>query len=104
MQVRAYTRGSPLRLSIDKFAFAYLREKPAWRRGCNTDFLWPAVVCQRNLCNHRPDRYYEAPELASLAGLLTCCRGPACQGFSAAGRRQHDDPRNRAFSYYLNRS
>ncbi|WLQ13085.1 DNA cytosine methyltransferase [Hahella aquimaris] len=27
--------------------------------------------------------------------------GPPCQGFSAAGRRQHDDPRNQLFDSYL---
>jgi DNA (cytosine-5)-methyltransferase 1 len=28
--------------------------------------------------------------------------GPPCQGFSSAGRRQHDDPRNQLFASYLN--
>ena len=27
--------------------------------------------------------------------------GPPCQGFSMAGRRQHDDPRNQLFAQYL---
>ena len=27
--------------------------------------------------------------------------GPPCQGFSSAGRRKHDDPRNQLFAYYL---
>jgi DNA (cytosine-5)-methyltransferase 1 len=27
--------------------------------------------------------------------------GPPCQGFSSAGRRQHDDPRNQLFASYL---
>lgn len=27
--------------------------------------------------------------------------GPPCQGFSSAGRRRHDDPRNKLFSSYL---
>ena len=42
-------------------------------------------------------------ELASLEGKFDLLFGvPPCQGFSSAGRRKHDDPRNKLFNYYLN--
>lgn len=41
-------------------------------------------------------------ELAALTGSVdVLVGGPPCQGFSMAGRRQHDDPRNQLFSQYL---
>lgn len=43
-----------------------------------------------------------AQELAALSGSVdVLVGGPPCQGFSMAGRRQHDDPRNKLFSQYL---
>ena len=41
-------------------------------------------------------------ELESLAGTVDLLvGGPPCQGFSSAGRRRHDDPRNELFTSYL---
>ncbi|URI09426.1 DNA cytosine methyltransferase [Aquincola tertiaricarbonis] len=43
-----------------------------------------------------------AGELAALAGTIDgLVGGPPCQGFSSAGRRKHDDPRNQLFASYL---
>lgn len=43
-----------------------------------------------------------AQELAALSGSVDILvGGPPCQGFSTAGRRQHDDPRNQLFAQYL---
>ncbi len=40
--------------------------------------------------------------LADLNGKIDLMvGGPPCQGFSMAGRRQHDDPRNQLFNYYI---
>ena len=40
--------------------------------------------------------------LKSLNGSVdVLVGGPPCQGFSMAGRRQHDDPRNQLFAQYL---
>lgn len=42
-------------------------------------------------------------ELEKMSGSVdVLVGGPPCQGFSAAGRRQHDDPRNQLFASYLN--
>lgn len=41
-------------------------------------------------------------ELEALSGSIDILvGGPPCQGFSMAGRRQHDDPRNQLFGQYL---
>lgn len=39
--------------------------------------------------------------LQQLKGLPLLAGGPPCQGFSASGRRKHDDERNRLFESYL---
>src|SRR6185369_11772524 len=41
-------------------------------------------------------------QLKSLEGKIdVLVGGPPCQGFSSAGRRKHDDPRNQLFASYL---
>lgn len=41
-------------------------------------------------------------ELRKLRGTIDILvGGPPCQGFSSAGRREHDDPRNKLFRHYL---
>jgi DNA (cytosine-5)-methyltransferase 1 len=39
-------------------------------------------------------------EIASLEGVDIICGGPPCQGFSMAGKRFIDDPRNQLFKHY----
>lgn len=64
-------------------------------------FAWPdwlpkkAWDIETLLLEHRD-------ELAHLRGTIdVLCGGPPCQGFSLAGRRQEDDPRNQLFSRYV---
>lgn len=84
----------------DPFAFASLEanlldERKPWR------FVWPqwlprkALAIQDLLANHKD-------ELSKLRGKVdVLAGGPPCQGFSMAGRRRADDPRNQLFRSYL---
>jgi DNA (cytosine-5)-methyltransferase 1 len=84
----------------DKFAFATLREN-LMAHGTQYRFSWPRWLPKDPISIIDLIDEYQA-ELSSLAGSIdVLVGGPPCQGFSAAGRRQHDDPRNRLFSYYL---
>lgn len=84
----------------DKFAFATLKAnlmaKGAYK------YVWPRWLPKEPigivelLSNYRD----QLEEISGSIDLLV--GGPPCQGFSAAGRRQHDDPRNQLFASYLN--
>ena len=64
-------------------------------------YAWPDNIERRTwdinelLSERQEDLYGLAGKVDLLAG------GPPCQGFSQAGRRQPDDPRNRLFEAYL---
>lgn len=64
-------------------------------------FEWPAWLKQQAwgiddlLAKHRQDLTQLEGQIDVLAG------GPPCQGFSFAGRRQENDPRNRLFEKYV---
>lgn len=84
----------------DRFAFATLREN-LLARGARYRYSWPvwlpkeAIAIGKLLDDFRP-------YLESLAGTIdVLVGGPPCQGFSTAGRRRHDDPRNKLFMSYL---
>lgn len=69
--------------------------------GARHKFKWPswlpkAAVGIDELLEHHKE------QLASLRGTVdVLAGGPPCQGFSSAGRRQADDPRNQLFKSYL---
>jgi DNA (cytosine-5)-methyltransferase 1 len=64
-------------------------------------FRWPTWLPKRAISIDNLLRKYR-PELASLEGRIDLLAGgPPCQGFSSAGRRQSDDPRNQLFRSYL---
>lgn len=84
----------------DSFAFATLKanllpSKAPYR------YSWPQWLPKEPLSiTSLLDEYGE--ELATLSGGIdVLVGGPPCQGFSMAGRRQHDDPRNQLFLQYL---
>jgi DNA (cytosine-5)-methyltransferase 1 len=84
----------------DEFAFATLREN-LLVNSAKFRFSWPrwlpmeAIAIGAFLKDYRD-------ELESLAGSIDLLvGGPPCQGFSTAGRRRHDDPRNQLFTSYL---
>lgn len=64
-------------------------------------FKWPrwlpkaSIAIEDLLRDHRE-------ELVGLRGKVDILvGGPPCQGFSSAGRRKHDDPRNKLFASYF---
>ncbi len=85
----------------DKCAFATLKTN-LMEKGASYKYVWPRWLPKQPigivelLSNHRH-------ELENMSGSIdVLVGGPPCQGFSSAGRRQHDDPRNQLFSSYLN--
>lgn len=84
----------------DKFAFETLRAN-LLSKGSKFKFTWPDWLPKEPMPIGLLLRRYR-PQLKSLQGKIDLLvGGPPCQGFSCAGRRQHDDPRNELFASYL---
>ena len=84
----------------DPFAFDTLSANFLTGDGlCSYD--WPANIERSAWDIHELllERRVALDALAGKVGLLA--GGPPCQGFSVAGRRRPDDPRNRLFEAYL---
>jgi len=84
----------------DDFAFATLRANLVDGQG-PFRFTWPKWLPKEPIgIQALLSRHGQALErLQGTVDLLV--GGPPCQGFSSAGRRRHDDPRNKLFSSYL---
>lgn len=85
----------------DKFAFATLKAN-LLVEGAPHQYAWPHWLPKEpvgivELLNDYRDHL---EEVSGKVDILV--GGPPCQGFSSAGRRQHDDPRNQLFDSYLN--
>lgn len=84
----------------DKFAFATLRAN-LLSKDSRFKFAWPAWLPRKPIAIEALLADYRE-QLESLSGTINLLvGGPPCQGFSCAGRRQHDDPRNKLFLSYL---
>jgi DNA (cytosine-5)-methyltransferase 1 len=84
----------------DKFAFATLADNLLSGNG-DLSFDWPDWLPKEPTSITQLLRNHEK-NLGSLAGTIDLLvGGPPCQGFSSAGRRKHDDPRNELFNSYL---
>jgi len=82
----------------DKMAFDTLRANLIDKRG---HFDWPKWLPVKNHDINDVLRDFKS-ELLSLRGQLDLVTGgPPCQGFSAAGRRNEDDDRNKLIRSYL---
>jgi DNA (cytosine-5)-methyltransferase 1 len=84
----------------DKFAFETLSANLLARRG-RYRFQWPTwLPVQSTSISTVLSKYQK--KLSALSGSVDILvGGPPCQGFSSAGRREHDDPRNKLFKSYL---
>ena len=84
----------------DDSAFKSLFRNLADRRK-RQHFIWPDWLPRIPMSVEELMETY-SEELSGLKGKVdVLAGGPPCQGFSLAGRRQSDDPRNRLFEEYL---
>lgn len=84
----------------DKFAFATLQAN-LLSEDSRFKFAWPRWLPKEPMAINKLLRNYKE-RLESLEGKIDLLvGGPPCQGFSSAGRRKHDDPRNKLFASYL---
>ena len=88
--------------AIEKDAFAFETLSANFPQGDSLlSYNWPDAVERRAWDIHDLLSQREKA-LSGLAGKIDLLAGgPPCQGFSHAGRRQPDDPRNRLFEAYL---
>ncbi len=84
----------------DTFAFETLRTNLLSPKA-RFKFSWPAWLDQKSVSiDTLLNKHYS--QLRSLQGKVDLLvGGPPCQGFSSAGKRRHDDPRNKLFRSYL---
>lgn len=84
----------------DSFAFSTLKAN-LLSKAAPFKYSWPRWLPKEPLSITSLLGEY-GKELTALAGSVdVLVGGPPCQGFSMAGRRQHDDPRNQLFAQYL---
>ncbi|WP_186060167.1 DNA cytosine methyltransferase [Burkholderia gladioli] len=84
----------------DSFAFATLKANLLAKQA-SFKYSWPRWLPKEPLGITTLLSDY-SDQLAALNGSIdVLVGGPPCQGFSMAGRRQHDDPRNQLFAQYL---
>ncbi|MGG2044228.1 DNA cytosine methyltransferase [Burkholderia gladioli] len=85
----------------DKFAFSTLKAN-LLVKGAPYKYVWPRWLPKEPIGIVELLRDYsdQLEEISGSVDLLV--GGPPCQGFSSAGRRQHNDPRNQLFASYLN--
>lgn len=85
----------------DKCAFATLKAN-LLGKGASYKYVWPRWLPKEpiGIVEFLSSFRDELEEISGGVDVLV--GGPPCQGFSSAGRRQHDDPRNQLFASYLN--
>jgi DNA (cytosine-5)-methyltransferase 1 len=87
-------------IESDKFAFETLRTNLIAGNGSLT-FCWPDWLPQQPITIDSLLNGYQGQLRSLTDNVDLLAGGPPCQGFSFAGRRKHDDPRNQLFHSYL---
>ncbi|HQU16876.1 MAG: DNA (cytosine-5-)-methyltransferase [Chromatiales bacterium 21-64-14] len=84
----------------DKFAFATLATN-LLTKGSPYRYIWPRWLPKQPIgIAELLSGYHD--QLEKFSGTVdVLVGGPPCQGFSSAGRRKHNDPRNKLFDSYL---
>jgi DNA (cytosine-5)-methyltransferase 1 len=87
-------------IEADRFAFETL-EHNLLGKGQQCRYNWPSWLPKerREIRGFLKDYEKNLQPLAGKVDLIA--GGPPCQGFSLAGRRKKNDPRNGLFNYYL---
>lgn len=84
----------------DSFAFSTLKHNLLDSNSC-CQFSWPSWLPKEAVSIEKLIEGYR-DQLVNLRGKVdVLAGGPPCQGFSTAGRRRVDDPRNRLFKSYV---
>ncbi|WP_445490628.1 DNA cytosine methyltransferase [Rhodopseudomonas sp. RCAM05734] len=84
----------------DQFAFETLKAN-LLGKDSRYKFAWPKWLAKEPIGINKLLTGHAA-QLRDLHGKVdVLVGGPPCQGFSSAGRRKHDDPRNQLFASYL---
>ena len=85
----------------DKFAFATLKANLLAKKSPHK-YVWPRWLPKQpiGIVELLSEYRVQLEEISGSVDVLV--GGPPCQGFSSAGRRKHDDPRNQLFASYLN--
>src|SRR5437016_3719830 len=82
-----------LAIEHDKFAFETLQANLLSKQS-RFKYSWPSWLPKGPIAIGKLLKAYKG-QLKSLEGKIdVLVGGPPCQGFSSAGRRKHDDPRN----------
>ena len=85
----------------DPMAFETFKANLLGNQGSGKAFTWPAWL-EKEAWDIEELLEKHADDLTSLRGQVdVLCGGPPCQGFSFAGRRNEDDPRNQLFNKYV---
>jgi DNA (cytosine-5)-methyltransferase 1 len=85
----------------DKFAFATLKAN-LLAKGSPHKYVWPRGLPKEPIGIVELLSKYRNQLEGFSRNVDVLVGGPPCQGFSSAGRRKHDDPRNQLFDSYLN--
>ena len=72
------------------------------KRGSRHRYSWPKLLAKEPISVEDFIKSYSMLPRQAIGDIDVLAGGPPCQGFSAAGRREHDDPRNKLFKSYIN--